>query len=158
LVGGVYTTAAGDAVRISVSDSYPRDDAIAQRWAEFFDGLVHGQELALLSVYIARPQRCSGSAAASQVVDASFKPDAEALTTIEEDVVEPWNAPRVSTQTVSFTRGSPKVWTQLLTTPLNGELTVTFECRSEAATRSRSAGPTGRRSHTAPGRERISSR
>jgi hypothetical protein len=69
LVGGVYTTAAGDAVRISVSDSYPRDDAIAQRWAEFFDGLVHGQELALLSVYIATPaevQRLCGSVTGSR--------------------------------------------------------------------------------------------
>jgi hypothetical protein len=42
-------------VNVSVSDSYPADDAVGQGWAEFFAGLVHGSELQLLHVYVATP-------------------------------------------------------------------------------------------------------
>jgi hypothetical protein len=40
-------------VTVFVSDSYPVDDALAQRWADFFAGLLHGSELPLLTAYVA---------------------------------------------------------------------------------------------------------
>jgi hypothetical protein len=54
--GRSYTTSTGEAVTVSVSDSYPADDAVGQAWADWFAGLVHGSELQLLHVYVATPQ------------------------------------------------------------------------------------------------------
>ena len=51
--GGRYTTPSGDAVTVYVSDSYPQDPAIPQRWANFLSSLVHGPELALVTAYLA---------------------------------------------------------------------------------------------------------
>jgi hypothetical protein len=53
--GGRYPTgdAYGSTVEISVSDTYPVDEALAQEWATFFGSLVHGRELASLTVDLA---------------------------------------------------------------------------------------------------------
>jgi hypothetical protein len=51
--GGTYTTSTGDAVRVTVSDRYPVDEAFAQSWAEYLASLVHGPELATVTLYIA---------------------------------------------------------------------------------------------------------
>ena len=51
--GGTFTTPAGDAIRINVSDSYPVDTARAQQWANFFGSLVHGPEISTVNVYLA---------------------------------------------------------------------------------------------------------
>jgi hypothetical protein len=51
--GGKYSTATGEQVTVYVSDSYPQDQAIPQRWADFLDSLVHGPELAQVTVYLA---------------------------------------------------------------------------------------------------------
>jgi len=51
--GGQYTTATGELVTVYVSDSYPQDPAIAQRWADFLDSLVHGSELSKVTAYLA---------------------------------------------------------------------------------------------------------
>lgn len=51
--GGTYTTPSGETVQILVSDAYPRDDAVAQTWANFLGSLVHGPELARVQVYLA---------------------------------------------------------------------------------------------------------
>ena len=51
--GGTYTTASGATVQILVSATYPEDQAIPQRWADFLDSLVHGPELSDLTVYLA---------------------------------------------------------------------------------------------------------
>src|SRR6185503_18656768 len=48
-----YTTSTGETVEVSVSPSYPEDEEIGQRWADFFASLVHGPELLLLKVYVA---------------------------------------------------------------------------------------------------------
>jgi hypothetical protein len=53
--GRVYTASTGDQVSISISDSYPADDAVGQAWADFFAGLVHGPELPLIHVYVVTP-------------------------------------------------------------------------------------------------------
>ena len=51
--GGRYSTATGEQVTVYVSDSYPQDQAIPQRWADFLDSLVHGPELSQVTVYLA---------------------------------------------------------------------------------------------------------
>jgi hypothetical protein len=51
--GGRYNTASGELVTVYVSDSYPQDPAIPQRWANFLDSLVHGSELSLVTAYLA---------------------------------------------------------------------------------------------------------
>lgn len=53
--GHVYTASTGESVNVSVSDSYPVDEAVGQTWADFFAGLVHGSELQLLHVYVTTP-------------------------------------------------------------------------------------------------------
>jgi hypothetical protein len=53
--GGPRTAATGELVTVFVSDSYPVDDALPQRWADFFAGLVHGPELQQLTAYVAPP-------------------------------------------------------------------------------------------------------
>ena len=51
--GGPYTTPTGETVTVYASDAYPQDPALGQRWANFLDGLTHGTELSLLTVYLA---------------------------------------------------------------------------------------------------------
>ena len=53
--GGTYTTSTGERVRIVVSDRYVVDEARNQRWAEFLARLVHGSELATVTLYLAPP-------------------------------------------------------------------------------------------------------
>jgi hypothetical protein len=51
--GGTYTVASGETVTVYVSRAYSEIDSVRRQWAEFFAGLVHGQELSLLRAYIA---------------------------------------------------------------------------------------------------------
>ncbi len=51
--GGTYTTSTGEQVRITVSDRYPVDEVRNQRWADFLASLVHGPELATVTLYLA---------------------------------------------------------------------------------------------------------
>lgn len=53
--GRAFTTRSGEAVTVYVADGYLDGEAAAQRWAEFFATLVHGPELARLSVYVGPP-------------------------------------------------------------------------------------------------------
>jgi hypothetical protein len=48
-----YRAATGELVHIEVSGSYPGSESIGQRWADFFAGLLHGDELQLLHALIA---------------------------------------------------------------------------------------------------------
>jgi hypothetical protein len=48
--GGTYTAPDGTPVNIQVSDQYPVDQALPQKWADFLGSLVHGPELATLNV------------------------------------------------------------------------------------------------------------
>ncbi len=61
-VGGIYPLPNGEHVSVYVSARYPDPAALAQRWASFFGGLPHGNELSLLTAYIAPlnevAQRC----------------------------------------------------------------------------------------------------
>jgi hypothetical protein len=48
-----YTASTGETLDVSVSPSYAADEAIGQRWADFFASLLHGPELRLLKAYVA---------------------------------------------------------------------------------------------------------
>ena len=52
---GTYTTSTGESVRVEISDTYAPEAVSGQAWADFFGGLVHGSELAALTVRIASP-------------------------------------------------------------------------------------------------------
>lgn len=52
---GSYTTSTGETVRVEVSDTYAPEAVSGQAWADFFGGLVHGSELASVTVRIASP-------------------------------------------------------------------------------------------------------
>ena len=54
--GGEYTANTGEKVMVFASQSYPVDDAVGQRWANFFASLVHGPELARLKAYLETPK------------------------------------------------------------------------------------------------------
>jgi len=51
--GGVYRTDAGEEIRVYVSDYYPADESRARGWVDFLGSLVHGPELADLTLYVA---------------------------------------------------------------------------------------------------------
>jgi hypothetical protein len=74
--GGVVTAKDGERVRIYVSDAYPVDAALTQRWADFLTSLVHGSDLASLTMYLAPPSEvtsfCGGGALACYVRGRSF--------------------------------------------------------------------------------------
>jgi hypothetical protein len=51
--GGTYTAPTGEHVTIRVSDSYPQDPALPQKWANFLASLLHGPELQEVTLYLA---------------------------------------------------------------------------------------------------------
>jgi hypothetical protein len=51
--GGPYTTSTGETVNVTVSDRYPVDESLARGWAEFLTSLVHGPEIARVTLYLA---------------------------------------------------------------------------------------------------------
>ena len=51
--GRDYTANTGEPVQIEVSDAYPQDPALPQRSADYLASLVHGDELAALTAYLA---------------------------------------------------------------------------------------------------------
>jgi hypothetical protein len=51
--GGAITATDGETVTIYFSDSYPFDQALALKWADFMTSLVHGTELSTVSIYLA---------------------------------------------------------------------------------------------------------
>jgi hypothetical protein len=61
-----YTTSTGETVRVDVSETYPPEAVSGGRWAEFFAGLVHGGELATVTIRVAPPGEvaaaCGGDA------------------------------------------------------------------------------------------------
>jgi len=62
----LYTASTNEPVDIAVSTTYPPDQPIGQRWADFFAGLPHGAELVRLKAYVAPLPEvqviCGGSA------------------------------------------------------------------------------------------------
>lgn len=53
--GGRMTAATGEQLTVEISDSYAPEAVSAQAWADFFAGLLHGDELGRVTVRIATP-------------------------------------------------------------------------------------------------------
>ena len=66
--GGDYQTPSGETVTVYASNSYVVDPALGQRWADFLASLLHGSELASVTVLLATPDEiehiCGGFAVA----------------------------------------------------------------------------------------------
>src|SRR5919112_211892 len=58
--GGEYRTSAGEIVTIYASNSYPQDQALGQRWANFLATLVHGSEISSVIVLLSTPGQIEG--------------------------------------------------------------------------------------------------
>jgi hypothetical protein len=76
--GGPYTTSTGETVRVFVSDAYPVDDALNLHWAEFLAHLVHGNELAKATVYVAPLDEVQTTCRSTQV-EACYFPSLQQL-------------------------------------------------------------------------------
>lgn len=59
------------------------------------------------------------------LADYSFRPDTAALAAVEEDVVHPWTQPSTRVVKARFA-GRARSWTYVLSTPLDGDLTLTL--------------------------------
>jgi hypothetical protein len=57
------------------------------------------------------------------IADWSFYPDAAALQTVEQDVLDPWTTPTTRSLRVRFAKGK-RIWTLQLASPLDGQLDV----------------------------------
>jgi hypothetical protein len=82
--GGRYTTPSGEEVTVQISDQYPQNQGIAERWAAFLGNLVHGSELSRLTAYIA-PLREVQSICGPEAL-ACYSPREQALAAPGEDV------------------------------------------------------------------------
>jgi hypothetical protein len=51
--GGTFAVSGGEQLHLYISTRYPRSDATAQRWVDFFSAIPHGAELSQARVYIA---------------------------------------------------------------------------------------------------------
>jgi hypothetical protein len=51
--GGRYTTSTGESVTVTASDRYAVDETLTRSWADFLTSLVHGPELAHLTLHLA---------------------------------------------------------------------------------------------------------
>jgi hypothetical protein len=57
--GGDYTISTGEQVTVYASNSYPMDPALEQRWADFLGSLIHGSEIADVTVLLSTPDQIS---------------------------------------------------------------------------------------------------
>jgi hypothetical protein len=83
--GGTYPTGGGgETVTVLVSDRYPQDQGIAERWAGFLGSLVHGSELSMLTAYLAPPREVREICGLDAL--ACYSPRDETLVAPGEDV------------------------------------------------------------------------
>ena len=81
--GGPTVATDGETVNIRFSDSYPVDPALALQWADFVTSLVHGPEIATVTIHLAplaEVQRTCGSGAL-----ACYDPDGSTIVAPGED-------------------------------------------------------------------------
>jgi hypothetical protein len=67
-----------------------------------------------------------------EVVDTSLRPDQAALAALERDIVDPWTAPTVETRRGTFRRPGKTTRSFAVTTPLDGDLTITLGAPTSA--------------------------
>ena len=86
--GGTYPTGDqyGSSVKIQVSDSYPVDQALPQDWATFLGTLVHGPELAKLTLSLRTPDEVSKECGAQAL--ACYDPDVQTIYATPEDQLD----------------------------------------------------------------------
>jgi hypothetical protein len=111
-----WSSAASVCLRVGRKEAYPGDEGTnyslnpGEAWAE---------------VYRLMDERKAGITTASwQIIDPSFFPDAGDLVAAEQDVLQPWTAPRSRLYTRTFGKRTPRVWWISLSTPLDGNLRV----------------------------------
>jgi hypothetical protein len=111
-----WASAANVCSRVSRKQAYPGDEGTnyslnpGEAWAE---------------VYRLLDERKAGITTASwQIIDPSFFPDAGDLAAAEEDVSQPWAAPRSRLYTRTFGKRAERVWWISLATPLDGNVRV----------------------------------
>lgn len=85
--GGVYATETGETVRVYVSDLYPADEAKARYWVGYLASLVHGGELADLTLYVA-PQAVVGRMCGDGALGCYFYDD-ESIVVVGDEVELP---------------------------------------------------------------------
>ncbi|HEY6962138.1 MAG TPA: hypothetical protein VI408_09650 [Gaiellaceae bacterium] len=86
--GGTYPTgdSLGTSIRIEVSDAYPVDQTLPQKWAAFFGTLVHGSELSSLTLRLA-PMDDVARTCGSQAL-ACYDPSSSTIVTSPEDELD----------------------------------------------------------------------
>jgi hypothetical protein len=94
--GGRYTTATGESILIYTSEAYTPDEAANQTLADFFAGLVHGAELARLTVYVA-PLPLLQTICGSSDVAGCYSPGREIMIVPGEDIADGPTAAQVVT-------------------------------------------------------------
>jgi len=111
-----WATAADVCSRVTRNEAYPGDEGThyqlnpGEAWAE---------------VYRLMDERKAGITTATwPIIARSFFPDADDLLAAEEDVLQPWAAPRARLYTKTFGRKTARVWWIPLTTPLDGSIRV----------------------------------
>jgi len=111
-----WSSAANVCPRVGRKEAYPGDEGTnyslnpGEAWAE---------------VYRLMDEHKAGITTASwEIIDPSFFPDADDLAAAEQDVVQPWTAPRSRLYTRTFGKRTPHVWWISLATPLDGNLRV----------------------------------
>jgi hypothetical protein len=84
---------------------------------------------AFAEVYrVLNERRLGATALEWSLVDRSFYPDQTSLDLVEQDVRDPWTAPRRMVSTTTLARGR-RSWSTSVSTPLDGDLSVTLQLR-----------------------------
>ncbi len=111
-----WATAASVCSRVARNEAYPGNEGTnyqlnpGEAWAE---------------VYRLMDERKAGITGATwPIIARSFFPDADDLLAAEQDVVQPWAAPRARLYTKTFGKKTARVWWIALTTPLDGSVRV----------------------------------
>jgi hypothetical protein len=86
--GGTYATGDtfGSSVQIQVSDSYPVDETLPQTWATYLGTLVHGPEIAKLTLDLAPLAEVQEHCGASAL--ACYDPQSETITASPDDALD----------------------------------------------------------------------
>jgi hypothetical protein len=111
-----WASAANVCARVTRKEAYPGDEGAnysvnpGEAWAE---------------VYRLMDERKAGITTATwSIIAPSFFPDAGDLTAAEQDVTQPWAAPRPRLYTRTFGKRTARVWWISLATPLDGNVRV----------------------------------
>jgi hypothetical protein len=86
--GGVYATGDtfGSSIHVDVSDSYPVDQTLPQTWATYLGTLVHGAELARLTLHLAPLPEVQAECGSSAL--ACYDPGTETILASPDDTLD----------------------------------------------------------------------